>query len=391
MEGNKPKVLWISDLAIPTGFGNVAQNITSHLTDKYEIVGIGINYRGDPHSCKFPIYPASTGGKVFGEDRLISILNGVKFDILYILNDAWIVAMYLDVIKKNVKPEKIPKIVVYTPVDSLFHDPAWYANFDMVSRAVSYTDFGVRVINDPKCAPNLKLDVIPHGVNKNIFYKKFTNRRDAKIALIGNKRNPDSFVFLNANRNQPRKRLDITMEAFKLFAEGKEDVLLHMHSGVRDSHIDIPKLAKRLDIDNKLLLTNLNSGVQTVSEEKLNEIYNSSDVGLNSSLGEGWGLPNIEHAVTGAPQIVPNHSACAEIYEDCGLLVPIVTNYTLDHSMTVGGLVSPEAMAEKMNLIYSDKELYNSLSKKSMEKFSEDKYSWEEISNKWDTVFKEVL
>jgi len=387
---NKPKVLWVSDLVTPTGFARVSHSILDTLKDKYDIVGLGVNYRGDPHPYPYPIYPAGVSGKVFGEDRLITILNNSKFDILYIINDAWIIHNYLEAIKKNVTVP-LPKIVVYFPVDSRNHDKDWYSNYGMVSRAVTYTEYGREVVNNPNCAPNIKLDIIPHGIDQRVFYKKFTNRVDAKRLLIKDSKDPNSFVFLSANRNQPRKRLDITMEGFKLFAEGKDGVLLHMHCGVRDAQIDVPKLAIRLGIDDKIILTNLNSGVQTISEAALNDIYNAADVGLNTSMGEGWGLTSIEHAITGAPQIVPNHSACREVFHDCGLLVPVVTNFTFDNSMTIGQLISPEGLAEKMNQIYTDTALYKELSDASIAKFSSLKYSWVEISNQWDKIFTEVL
>ena len=223
------------------------------------------------------------------------------------------------------------------------------------------------------------------------FYKKYTNRRDGKTSIAANGKSQDSFVFLNANRNQPRKRLDITLNAFKLFAEGKEDVLLYTHCGVKDSSIDIAQLSLRLGIDNKLVLTNLHNGVQTVPVSALNDIYNSADVGLNSGMGEGWSLTNIEHAMTGAPQIVADHSALTEIYSDCGILVPTVTKFMFDNSMTVGKLITPEALAEKMELIYTDKDLYKELSEKSIKKFSDPMYSWEIISESWDKIFREVL
>ena len=386
----KPKVLWCSDLIVPTGFGRVSHSILEHLTDKYNVVGLGINYRGDPHPHNFPIFPAGVGGKIFGEDRLSDILNRDKFDILFILNDSWVISNYLDYIKKHVTTT-LPKIVVYFPVDSENHDPMWYRDFDMITKAVTYTEYGRTVVNESKCKPDLKLDIIPHGVNQDLFYRKYTNRVDAKKILVGKEKNPNSFIFLNANRNQPRKKLDITLKAFQIFAETKDDVLLHMHCGVKDSSIDVAKLSQRLGIDNKLILTNLHNGVQTVSDAALNEIFNSADAGLNSCMGEGWGLPNVEHAMTGAPQIVPDHSACAEIFLDCGLLVPTVTKFMFDNSMTVGKLVTPEAMAEKMNLLYSDKDLYKKLSDKSIEKFSNPNYSWKKIAGDWDELFSGVL
>jgi glycosyltransferase involved in cell wall biosynthesis len=164
-----------------------------------------------------------------------------------------------------------------------------------------------------------------------------------------------------------------------------------MHCGVRDAHIDVAKMARRYKIDDKLILTNLNPGVQTVPDVVLNDIYNAADVGLNSGMGEGWGLTSTEHALTGAPQIVPAHSACGELFQDCGLLVPTTMDFTFDNSMTVGKLVSPADMAEKMELIYSDKELYSKLSEKALEKFSSERYTWKYIAGQWDVLFKEAM
>lgn len=386
----KPKVLWVSDLVTPTGFARVSHSLLTYLKEDFDVVGLGVNYRGDPHNYPFPIYPAAMGGRVFGEDRLVSILNNAKFDVLYIVNDSWIIDTYLEAIKKDVKKE-LPKIVIYFPVDSTNHDPKWYRNFDMVTTAVTYTEYGRAVVNDGECAPDLKLEVVPHGVDQGVFYRKFTNRKDAKIALFGKTKDPNSFIFLNANRNQPRKRLDVTMEGFKLFAEGKDDVYLYMHCGVRDAHIDVARLSLRHKIDNKLILSNLSMGVQAVPDSVLNDIYNACDVGLNTSMGEGWGLTSIEHTMTGAPQIVPDHSACAEIFADCGVLIPTVTSFTFDNSMTVGKLVSPESLAEKMNLLYSDRALYKILSDKSIDKFSKAMYSWKEIAETWKTIFMKAL
>ena len=386
----KPKLLWVSDLVTPTGFSRVSHSLIEFLMNKYDIVGIGVNYRGDPHNYPFPIYPAGISGHIFGEDRLANILNNTKFDVLFILNDSWIINNYLEYLKKTVTMP-LPKIVVYFPVDSKDHDPNWYSNFHMVNRAVTYTEFGKSVVNGEGCSPNMKLDIIPHGINNSVFYKKFSIRRDAKQSLVGNGRDPNSFIFLSANRNQPRKRLDITLRAFKLFAEGKNDVLLHMHCGVRDSHIDVAAIALRLKIDDKLILTNLGNGVQMVPDAKLNDIYNAADVGLNSSMGEGWGLTSIEHAITGAPQIVPDHSACAEIFNDCGLLVPTITDFTFDNTMSVGKLITPEAMAEKMELLYTNRELYDDLSKKSLAKFQDPMYSWRTIAGTWDRLFSETM
>ena len=42
----------------------------------------------------------------------------------------------------------------------------------------------------------------------------------------------------------------------------------------------------------------------TLNDDGINQIYNMSDIGINTSDGEGFGLCQLEHMYTGAPQVV---------------------------------------------------------------------------------------
>ncbi len=392
----KLEVLWLSDLVVPTGFSKVSHSIIKYMQDKANITGLGVNYYGDPHPYTFPIYPTHPHkNDVYGIKRLAAFAKK-HWDVIFILNDVWVIDAYLEAIKEYFK-EDMPEIVVYFPVDAEDHHPAWYRNFDIVTKAVAYTEFGKRVAL--KACPEIadKLTVIPHGVDKDIFYRLDEDREKAKLMarkriFSGHEELEDTFIFLSANRNQPRKKLDLTMEGFSLFSKDKPDnVRLYMHCGMIDNSIDVGELANRFGLGARLIVTSLVRGVQTVPEEQLNHIYNASDVGLNTSLGEGWGLTSIEHAITGAPQIVPNHSACAELYGDCGLLVNAQTPWRFDNIMTVGRVVTPEGVAQAMELLYTNKDLYNKLSKKGLEKFSSETYNWKNISDKWFELFTEAM
>jgi D-inositol-3-phosphate glycosyltransferase len=393
-EEGRVRVLFIADLVTPTGFSRVSHAIIDNISHRYNVCGLGINYFGDPHLYHFPIFPAGIGGDYLGLKRLDDILIRTDPEIIFILNDVWVVNKYLDLIKKHYTGKSLPKIVTYFPIDAEEHDPDWYKHFDIVSQAVTYTEFAKNVVS--KVAPEIDVKIIPHGVNKKEFFQLFSIRKEAKKILFSKPELSflveDSFIFLNANRNQARKKVDITIEAFKLFAENKPDnVRLYLHMGIEDAAVDIVKFAKRLGIFPRVLYTNMNKGIQKIPTDKLNLIYNATDVGLNSGLGEGWSLTNMEHAVTGAPQVVADHSALSEIYKDIGLLVPPVSDWIFDKVMTRGKLITAESLAEKMELIYSNKELYTSLSLASKNKFLSPEYSWEVIGKQWNQVFKEVL
>jgi len=387
----KIKVLWISDLVVPTGFSRVSHGILKYISNRIDFSGIGINYKGDPHPYDLRIFPTGFNNDIYGVNRLQEFVQW-KPDIIFMLNDVWVIDIFLDTIRKLFK-DNLPEIVCYFPVDAEEHSEIWYRNFDIVTVPVTYTEFGRRVVIKAKPELADKLKVIPHGVDQDMFYKLGKSRVVARQALLpAHKEFENSFVVLSANRNQPRKKLDITLKAFALFAEGKpQNVKLYMHCGVIDSSIDVGLLSQRYGMDTRLILTSLTRGIQRVTEEKLNLIYNSCDVGINTGLGEGWSLTQIEHAITGAPQVVPDHSACREIFKDCGVLVPAKTSFMFDNIMTVGKLVTPEDVAEALEKIYTDKEYYDLLSKKSIEKFSAPEYQWSTIAEQWWNIFEGVV
>jgi D-inositol-3-phosphate glycosyltransferase len=387
---DKIKLMVWGDAVVPTGFSRVLHAVTKYLPDAvYQISWLGINYYGDPHEYPYRIYPASTRGDLWGINRLKEVIAKEQPDLIFLLNDIWVINRVLNEIK-DIKP--LPKIVAYFPVDGTDFNKEWFKDFGIIDRTVVYTDFGKRVVE--ACgAKNLKIDVIPHGTDTGIFYPINRPKSEIKKLVYPNTAEfIDSFIVLNANRNQPRKRIDIFLEAFKLFSENKpENVKAYCHMGLRDAGWDISDLAVRYGIDKKLIITNNSPTLQTVSVEKLNVIYNATDVGINTGIGEGWGLTNTEHVVTGAPQIVGNHSACAELFSDCGIVVPAPVKI-VDSGINITHYASRiEDMAEAMETLYTNKELYNELAKKGFEKFANEKYSWKTIAKQWDTIFQEVL
>lgn len=384
------------DAVTPTGFSRVLHSITKNLPEEdYDIFWIGVNYFGDPHPYKnIRIYPANVrgSGDLYGFGRAKEILTLEKPDIMFLLNDAWILTQCLGVIKETFEAQKRPKIVTYVPVDAGDHDPDWYKNFDIVTKVFSYTEFGKAMIK--RAVPSLEVGIMPHGVDSSIFYKMQSSKEEIKRKLYPDRKDyySDSFIVLNANRNQPRKRIDLTMQGFSIFAENKpENVKLYLHMGMEDMHVNIIKLALRYNIDTRLIITNHNKGVQTVSDQALNLIYNGTDVGINTGIGEGWGLPNMEHASIGAPQVVAGHSSLKELYSDCGILIPVSQPHVIDHIMTTGYVVNPDDVASKLEDLYTNKKLYEELSKKSMEKFARPEYKWENIALEWDKILKEVI
>lgn len=284
------KLFTISDMGVKTGFARVMESIVTRFPKDWEVHSLGINYRGDPYESRARIYPAINGGDLYGIGRLRKLLDGLKPDRIFILQDSWIIQEYL----KLMTPEELAITTLYTPVDAGPYVPEWLENFGKCANVVAYTEFGKSVLLDAN--PTLNIKIIPHGIDTNTF---FPLNQDECRKYLGNL-DPNLFIILNNNRNQPRKRIDLALTGFALFARDKDDVRYYHHAGIEDSGWNILELGKRLGIANKIILTSKNiSPNNAVTDEVMNIIYNAADVGLNTSVGEGWGL-----CMTGETQIL---------------------------------------------------------------------------------------
>ena len=404
---HRPRILIVGDAAAATGFARVMHSIFENLKNRYEIHHLGINYHGDPHDTIWKIYPAKLGGDLQGIGRLIPLIRELNPQMVFMLNDIWVLADYMKQLRQL---EEKPKVIMYCPIDAGPLDPEHIEPLEGVDKFVVYTQFAKAEIE--KAISNLRaiksqfafppIDVIPHGIDTEQFYpfcpgkgggSSPEGRRKAITSLYGN--DPefrDAFIVLNANRNQPRKRIDITVKGFALFAENKPaNVKLHLHMGVEDAGWNVIRLAKRHRIFERLILTSSGNNIPSVPVRQLNEIYNASAVGINTSVGEGWGLVSFEHAATGAAQVVPRHSACEELWEGSAMMLEPVISLTTEGILTEGKIVTPENVADSLEQLYRDPGLLEEMSTAALRNSLKPQYRWNYIARQWHELFQMTI
>ena len=240
------KILWISEHKVPTGFARVSQALVSRLNKKHDITVLDWYETSNSMSSGVNVIGKLYRDDDLGVSRMLQVYS--NYDAIYILNDVWNIDKYLAALKKESAGGYLPKIVIYFPVDAAFHNPIWYANFDIVSHAVTYTKFAKDVIVD--AVPSLKksIKIISHGVDTDTFFKSPKPKSEIRHQLWGSKALADAFIFLSTHRNTPRKRLDITIRAFAEFLKmtGAKDAWLHLHCGLMDYGIPIATIIKQL-------------------------------------------------------------------------------------------------------------------------------------------------
>src|SRR5215217_1366209 len=98
---DKIKVAVLADSpTVVTGFGNVCREVLGALyeTGFYDFDVVGINYAGDPHELPYRIFPAINAlmpsgmyHDVFGRQRFLDMLGEGRFDLVWVLQDSFIV------------------------------------------------------------------------------------------------------------------------------------------------------------------------------------------------------------------------------------------------------------------------------------------------------------
>ena len=400
--GARPKILVAGDAAVPTGFARVVEGIFKPLADAYEIHQLGTNYRGDPHAYEWRVYPAAIDGDIWGANRIVPLVERLRPALVFAVNDIWALHAYVRELRRM---KDAPPVVLYCPVGG---GPVGAENVEPlagVARCVAYTEFGRAQLEAAACEQRARdasfdfpeVDVIPHGVDTNVFHpleaEGVSTRAHARRLLFPEMRDTESrFIVLNANRNQPRKRIDTTVRGFAIFAKGKPScVNLFLHMGVEDIGWNLVTLARRYGVEDRVLMSSLSTTMQTLSTGRLNLAYNACDVGLNTSTSEGWGLPSFEHAATRAAQVVPRHSACEELWRESGVLVEPALEIINERILTAGWLVTPEAVAEALEKLYADGEYLEEMSERAYRNATREEYAWGNISARWDALFREVL
>ena len=399
----KLKVLYYGDSpTVATGFGTVAKNILMGLyaTDKYDIDIFGVNYWGDPkepYTKVFNIYPAGMNNErdPYGRKKFMEMAKNMDFDILFLLQDSFILEFLKDYIPKLKAEGKKFVSICYYPCDSIIKKP-WAEAVAAVDISVAYTNFGkdqtLKALNKKK-----NIRVIYHGVNHHEFYP-----REDKEAVEFRKRyfgpQADKFIFINLNRNQQRKDIPRFIRAFKKVKETNPNVLAYCHMAVKDQGWNLEEVCNNLGLSMKTdVIFPQNFGPnQGYPIQVVNVLYNSCDCVVSTDLGEGFGLSWIEGMATKTPVISPNNTVRPELLNnDITYLVDSGTNenlYTVlpNDNEVLRPLVDIDHLVKTMKHVVDNQEEAKQKAEGAY-KYIMENFTWEHsIVPQWVELFEEA-
>jgi len=446
----KIKILALMDSpTVSTGFGILAKNILKKLneTDKYDITVVGINYRGtinkeDLEKYPYTMTPAQPVGysDIYGRGRTIQILTGkdidikAGFDLLFTIQDHFILAgtdnlaegynfsLRIKQLQKEILlNEKVDKNYLfnwigYYPVDGRLQDYWVTQGIALCDYPISYTEFGkdemLRFDTDKLNLKN-RVEIIPHGVNTKDFYPlKDEEIKEFRKRYFQNEVKDDDFLIVNVSRNQIRKDLMSTLKAYAEYKKINDKAKLYLHSKRNDVGGDLWEIAKQVGLKETDILLPINfNEMYGFPIETINKIYNSADVLLTTTLGEGWGFINTEAMAVNKIIIAPANSSIPEIigmkdiYEkevnidyiekNINTLrgIPVKSGYGLNDFICMGiidnGVIRPKTDIEdivvKLDWVYKNKDKANKIAQQGYNWVQT--ISWDNVVNKWEQIF----
>lgn len=406
----KARILAYGDYCCSTGFATVMSNILRelHATGKYDIDVVAINYDGGPYDTeKFPgnVWPAISAlrqqgpyGDLHGRQVFLDMISQRDYDAVFIVQDTFIILPIVQQIlevQRN-KPKSFSTIYYY-PFDCAPREEWVKYCVNSFDFPVAYTEYAKeesRKVIGPLADAH---SVIYHGTNIQNFFP-LPNKAEAKKQLFGPQ--SDRFIIANINRNQGRKDVGRSFMILKeLRRRGYTDPMLYMHMQETDFGGSIMGMATNFGLEPERDFTLPNpqqfSAHQGFPVEVLNQIYNSADCYLTTTLGEGWGLSITEAMATKLPVVAPNNTSLPEILgDDRGWRIP--SGDTPTHWITkendndrIRPLMDVEAAADAIIEIIENRKEAEKRAEAAYEWVT--KLTWENVCKDWSDIFKKAV
>ncbi len=422
-EQRKPRLLWVGDAGCPSGFALATHKILETVSQHYDVTVLGLNYRGDPHPYRrttenpngYEIY-AAQGEDYIGAWRIAWMCDTVQPDIIVLQNDGWNIAPYLS--KLALTDHRHIPVVAVVAVDGKNFQGNWmsvlFKKDDSVAKTVDLAVFWTQfAMNEARLGGyEGPATVIPLGVDLETYHpmdKLEARERRLPQFMDEEKKHhrDDVFIIGNVNRNQPRKRLDLTIKYFsdwiygnkplELRNEGNrviEDAWLYLHvAPTGDMGVDIQQLAVYYKVDRRMAVMTPPTWYG-MTDAEMCETYNLFDVLISTAQGEGMGLPALEAMACGIPPILPDHSAYADWARDAAWLVKCSStciNTVAPGLNVIGAVPDEQPFLMALNTLYQNKEGRKQNATAGLERVNQKRYRWSTIGEAYVSALAEVL
>ena len=310
--------------------------------DNYELYYAGWFHNPLPH--EYPFFICQVMRNHQDEPAWMrTLIRKVKPDIFLCIGDIWYF-YYLPGIFEQLGKEGvvIPERWMYLTLDAEPFYPDWTHTTNAFTKVCTQSWFAVREIQ--KADPHFQGRAVWLGVDKKTFFP-----------MAEKPKWKDRFVVMVNAYNCSRKNIPASLKAFAKFAYDKEDVLLFVNSQL-NTHVgtDLKRQIYQYGIQYKTVFDKDKSDNKPVPDSVVNFYYNSADVLLSTSTGEGYGMCITEAFATKTLVMATDYTTTNELIgNDRGIKLKVGEYFTGEYELQ-RGLVDVNDTAEKLNFVYQD-------------------------------------
>jgi D-inositol-3-phosphate glycosyltransferase len=378
-----PRLVVVSHTGRATGFGRVAAGIATALGTQYDVhvVGLGSARTREPwtahgHDERFDPTRTSAAERVTAD---------VRPDAAILVGEGRATAWMVTSLRRSGFGGGI---AAYVPVEANIGHPSRLAGLADATLLVAYTEIG-RAALTRALALGPPVTTIPHGIDRAGRTRGGPQSRDRRNLLPAHEDRSEGIWVLNANRNDRRKRPELTLEAFAEVARQRPDATLVMHCAPRRPGMDLRIERDRLGVRDSVILTReADTGAWT--DARLARLYAACEVGISSATGEGWGLVAFEHSLRGGAQILPGHPGLREIWGDAPEWVPTAGEARCDH-VFVGAVPSVESMSSALLSLVDDRGRREAVATACAARAGDPQLGWDEVGARWRAVAERLV
>lgn len=214
------------------------------------------------------------------------------------------------------------KWVNYFPMDREDYKPGEVDSLRYPDINVCITKFGVKKIHSIN--PKVALEQIYHPVDADDFPLLSNKKRKENKKKIWPGLKPKTFITGSVSRSFARKDTARLVNIFSKFAKETKNTFHYIHgSRYTTEGIDLGQLALECGMPEKRLnfLPSSYQETNALTQEMLNAIYQTMDLYVTVSTGEGFGYSTVEALITQTPIIAPSNTSFPELVQDFGYLI----------------------------------------------------------------------
>lgn len=344
----------------------------------------------------------------FGELEIGKYILAHPQDIVIIFNDMIITSAIVQNIVQVVPPNVRQTFQLVSYMDQVYpYQKKCFMQLlnHFFDRVVTFTPYWMDVARSLGLNESIQTDFFPHGFDPQRVFPV-----PRSIARQYFNLDPNACIVLNLNRNQPRKRWDLTMMVLAE-AIAQHQTLKKSDPTVRPLKLLVgAPLAGVWDLfeilESELRRKGLSPALgkeyiltiarpQMLSDREINILYNACDIGLNTCEGEGFGLCQFEHAALGCPQIAGNIGGFREfLNNDMSIVLDPIHRYYIDKQRdSIGGIAEVcdvKQFADGIMKYFTEPDLVAQHGKRARAEILQH-YRWETMVDHFHKVLKKAV